>query len=390
MDQEVEESKETKAMSVWSNIVKPLLFLALFTFLSWMIIAAMREGLKRASGLSHSSSNEDMIQALLEHFEGKNKKVVKEGPVSIDNINWETIGLGGLTKQMETIVKRVFLTRLMDPELYAKSGMMHTRGVVLYGPPGCGKTRMARVLGEIIGGHEITVINGPSIFDCFVGKSEEKIRRLFEPAKRNPDQLHILIFDEFDAIAGTRSRSDHSGGVDARVVNQLLTEIDGFQQYDNIVCFALTNRLDMIDPALLRPGRFEVHVEVPLPDEDGRCQILKIHSKNLRESNMVDPRVDWQLMAELTDGYSGADLEALVRLTFASKIHQSVDNESIINSISKVKPSDIYLNSDDFENAIKEFKKNKYLQNNDKTSKNDFDKLLDLAKSHTKSKGCGR
>ena len=384
MPQEQEE-QASKQSSLWTNLVKPLLFLTFFTLLSLIIIAAMREGLRRASGLSHSSSNEDMIQALLEHFEGKTKKIVKDGPLRLDNINWEAIGLGGLTKQMETIVQRVFLTRLMDKDLYEKSGMGHTKGVVLYGPPGCGKTRMARVLGEIIGGHEITVINGPEIFDPFVGKSEEKIRRLFEPAKRNPDKLYILIFDEFDAIAGTRSGGSHSGGVDSRVVNQLLTEIDGFVQQDNLVCFALTNRLDMIDPALLRPGRFEVHIEIPLPDVEGRRQVMLIHSKHLRESGMIDPKLNWKVLAELTDGYSGADLEAIIRMTFASKIHQNVDNENIINSISRVKSSDIFLTTEDFEEAIRNFKKTKY-NGGKNMSRNEFDRFLDLAQAHLKPK----
>jgi vesicle-fusing ATPase len=383
---EEQEEQESKSMSVWANVLKPLMFLLIFTILSWFIIAALREGLRRASGLSHGSSNEDMIQALLEHFENKNKKIVKEGPVKIENINWEVIGLGGLTKQMETIVQRVFLTRLMDKDLYEKSGMSHTKGVVLYGPPGCGKTRMARVLGEIIGGHEITVINGPEIFDPFVGRSEEKVRRLFEPAKRNPDKLYILIFDEFDAIAGTRNHGSSSGGVDSRVVNQLLTEIDGFVQQDNIVCFALTNRLDMIDPALLRPGRFEVHIEVPLPDQEGRGQILLIHSRQLRESNMIDSKMNWDVLAELTEGYSGADLEALIRLAFSSKIHKVVDNENIVQSISHVKTSDIFLTNDDFEEAIRSFKKTKYCNDNKKMNRSDFDRLLDMAQTHIKPK----
>ena len=381
-----EEVKEKKS-SVWSDIIKPLVFLVIFTILSWLVIATMREALRRAGGSEYGTSDEDMLQSLMEQFEGKKTRIVKDGPLKIDTINWEKTGVGGLTKEMETIVQRVFLTRLMDKELFNSSGLTHTKGVILYGPPGCGKTRIARVLGEIVGGHEIIVINGPEIFDCLVGNSEQKIRRIFEPAKRNPDKLYIIIFDEFDAIAGTRSQTHSSGGVESRVVNQLLTEIDGFSQTNNCVLFGLTNRLDMIDKALLRPGRFEVHIEIPLPDANGRYQILQIHSKRLRDSQMIAHNVDWRVLAEMTDGYSGADIEAIIRMTFSQKIHGSVDNNNITDSIGKIKSSDVVLTFEDFEKSIKGFKKTTKTGGNqqNKQTKFDFDSFYEMAKAQVTS-----
>jgi len=379
------EEEIQKKKTLWTDVIKPIFFLLLFTILSWLTISILKEGVRRASGTPYGTSDEDMLQSLMEQFDGKKTKIVKPGPFKIDSINWEKTGVGGLTKEMETIVQRVFLTRLMDKDLFESSGLNHTKGAILYGPPGCGKTRIARALGEIVGGHEIIVINGPEIFDCLVGNSEQKIRKIFEPAKRNPDKLYIIIFDEFDAIAGTRSQTNASGGVESRVVNQLLTEIDGFSQTNNCILFGLTNRLDMIDKALLRPGRFEVHIEIPLPDTTGRYEILQIHSKNLRNKHMIDSNLDWNLVAEITEGYSGADLEAVIRTTFSQKIHKSVDNNNIISSIGKIKSTDVILTFDDFEKSIKAFRKTSKVSGNSNNSKFDIDKFYEMAKNHVTS-----
>lgn len=142
--------------------------------------------------------------------------------------------------------------------------------------------------------HNPQVVNGPEVLSKWVGGSEENIRKLFkeaeeEQAERGDDSdLHIIIFDEIDAICKTRGTASGSTGVNDSVVNQLLSKIDGVDALNNILLIGMTNRLDMIDSALMRPGRLEVHVEIGLPDEAGRQQILRIHTKAMRETNRID------------------------------------------------------------------------------------------------------
>lgn len=154
--------------------------------------------------------------------------------------------------------------------------MKHCKGMILYGPPGTGKTLIARKIAHVLNCAEPKVVNGPEIFDKMVGGSEAKIRALFEEAesdqKANGDEsdLHVIIFDEIDAICRKRGSVSSGTGVNESVVNQLLSKIDGVDSLDNILIIGMTNRLDMIDDALLRPGRFEIHLEIGLPDEPGR------------------------------------------------------------------------------------------------------------------------
>lgn len=148
--------------------------------------------------------------------------------------------------------------------------------MILYGPPGTGKTLIARQIAKVLNVHEPKVVNGPEIFDKFVGGSEENIRKLFAEAeieqqqKGDDSDLHVIIFDEIDAICRKRGSTNSGTGVNESVVNQLLSKIDGVESLTNILIIGMTNRLDMIDEALLRPGRFEIHLEIGLPDEKGR------------------------------------------------------------------------------------------------------------------------
>ncbi|WP_254831295.1 AAA family ATPase [Haloglomus salinum] len=177
-------------------------------------------------------------------------------------------------------------------------------GVLLYGPPGTGKTLLARALA---GESEVNFIavDGPELLDRYVGESERAVREVFDRARQAAPS--ILFFDEIDAVAGARGSGQHE--VTERVVSQLLTELDGLEDNPNVVVLAATNRRDALDPALLRPGRLEEHVEVPAPDADGRRAILQVHG---RGKPFADD-VDLDEFVAVTEGYSGADLEALVR-----------------------------------------------------------------------------
>ena len=180
---------------------------------------------------------------------------------NMSSVDFEKIGVGGLEKEFTELIKNIFLTRIIPEKVYKKLGIKHIKGAILHGPPGCGKTRTAKQLGSLIGCKNIKIVNGPELLNKFVGESEKNIRECFELAKKNPEELHLLIFDEFDALASQRYGTDTSQTND-RIVGQLLTMMDGIEEINNIIVFALTNRLDMIDPAMLRPGRFGVHIHI--------------------------------------------------------------------------------------------------------------------------------
>jgi len=203
--------------------------------------------------------------------------------------NFEKMGIGGLDTEFSDIFRRAFASRVFDPTFVQKLGIKHVKGILLYGPPGTGKTLMARQIGKMLNGKEPKIVNGPEILNKYVGQSEENIRNLFKEAEaeykeRGDDSdLHILIFDEIDAICPARGTRTGGTGVADTVVNQLLAKIDGVEALNNILVIGMTNRKDMIDEALLRPGRLEVHMEIGLPDKHGRLQILRIHTAKMRE-----------------------------------------------------------------------------------------------------------
>lgn len=252
---------------------------------------------------------------------------------SIINPNWDflNMGVGGLDKEFNAIFRRAFASRVFPVEIVEQLGLKHVRGILLYGPPGTGKTLMARQIGQMLNAREPKIVNGPQILDKYVGESEANIRRLFEDAevefKRvgNNSGLHIIIFDEIDAICKQRgSMAGNAGGVQDTVVNQLLSKIDGVESLNNILVIGMTNRRDMIDEALLRPGRLEVQMEIGLPDEHGRFQILNIHTALMRKYEKLNSDVDLKELAALTKNFSGAELEGLVRAAQSTAMNRLI------------------------------------------------------------------
>ncbi|KAI9592145.1 P-loop containing nucleoside triphosphate hydrolase protein [Syncephalis fuscata] len=227
------------------------------------------------------------------------------------NFKFEDMGVGGLDQEFSSIFRRAFASRIFPPSLVEKLGIPHVKGILLFGPPGTGKTLMARQIGSMLNAKEPKIVNGPEILNKFVGQSEENIRNLFKDAeveykeKGEDSSLHIIIFDELDAICKQRGGRSDGTGVGDSVVNQLLSKMDGVDQLNNILIIGMTNRLDMIDEALLRPGRLEVHMEISLPDENGRYQILTIHTSKMRDNNILANDVDLYELAALTKNYSG-------------------------------------------------------------------------------------
>ena len=261
---------------------------------------------------------------------GKSKGKVTQQ--SLINPNWDfaKLGIGGLDKEFSTIFRRAFASRVLPIEIIEQLEIKHVRGILLYGPPGTGKTLIARQIGKMLNAREPKIVNGPDILNKYVGESEANIRRLFEDAEAeykrvgNNSALHMIIFDEIDAICKQRGSVAGNSGVHDTVVNQLLSKMDGVESLNNILVIGMTNRKDMIDDALLRPGRLEVQLEISLPDEFGRHQILMIHTTQLRKYNKLARDVELKELAKLTSNFSGAELEGLVRAAESTAINKLV------------------------------------------------------------------
>ncbi|KAI9696085.1 MAG: transport between ER and Golgi ATPase protein [Candelina mexicana] len=277
------------------------------------------------------------------------------------NFKFEDMGIGGLDTEFSAIFRRAFASRIFPPGLVDKLGIQHVKGILLFGPPGTGKTLIARQIGKMLNAREPKVINGPEVLNKYVGQSEENIRKLFADAEKEYKEkgdesgLHIIIFDELDAVCKQRGSGSAGGtGVGDSVVNQLLSKLDGVDQLNNVLLIGMTNRKDMIDDALLRPGRLEVHMEISLPDEHGRAQILKIHTAKMRDNNVMDPDVNLAELAHETKNFSGAEIGGLVKSasSFAFNRHVKVGTVAgISDDIVNMK-----VNRQDFENALEEVK----------------------------------
>ena len=253
--------------------------------------------------------------------------------IFVSDFDFEKLGIGGLDAEFNQIFRRAFASRIWPSALIQQMGISHVRGMLLFGPPGCGKTLIARQIGKALNAREPKIVNGPEILNKFVGGSEEKIRELFADAEKeqiemgDSSMLHIIIMDEMDAICKQRGSVRDGTGVSDSVVNQLLSKIDGVDSLNNILLIGMTNRKDMIDDALLRPGRLEVHVEIGLPDEKGRLQILNIHTRSMRKANRVTQEVIDRLpeIADKSKNFSGAELEGLVKAASSYALTRCVD-----------------------------------------------------------------
>ncbi|KAI5116618.1 hypothetical protein M0805_007789 [Coniferiporia weirii] len=291
----------------------------------------------------------------------KLKSSAKKAPpnaILAPNFKFEDMGIGGLDSEFSDIFRRAFASRVFPPGLVEKLGIQHVKGILLHGPPGTGKTLMARQIGKMLNAREPKIVNGPEILNKFVGASEENIRKLFAEAeteyksKGDESGLHIIIFDELDAICKQRGSSNNGTGVGDSVVNQLLSKMDGVDQLNNVLIIGMTNRLDMIDEALLRPGRLEVHMEISLPDEKGRLQILTIHTAKMRTNRVMDSDVNLEELANITKNFSGAEISGLIKsaTSFAFNRHVKVGTMAGISD----DVENLRVNRNDFLNALDE------------------------------------
>ena len=291
---------------------------------------------------------------------GSIKTTSNQNAIVKPNFKFEDMGIGGLDEEFSAIFRRAFASRIFPSSLVEKLGIQHVRGVLLFGPPGTGKTLMARQIGKMLNAHEPKIVNGPEVLNKFVGQSEENIRNLFKDAeaeykaKGDESKLHIIIFDELDAICKQRSGQSNGGtGVGDSIVNQLLSKMDGVDQLNNILIIGMTNRLDLIDEALLRPGRLEVHMEIGLPTEAGRLQILKIHTAKMRTNKALAEDVDLTELAGLSKNFTGAEINGLIKsaTSFAFNRHVKVGT---LATIDEAGIENMQISRQDFINAFSE------------------------------------
>ncbi len=229
------------------------------------------------------------------------EKPVEEVKRNVPNVTYEDIG--GLKRELR-LVREMIELPLKHPELYQRLGIDPTKGVLIYGPPGNGKTLIAKAVANEVDAHFIS-ISGPEIMSKYYGESEQRLREIFEEAKENAPS--IIFIDEIDSIAP--KREEVTGEVERRVVAQLLALMDGLEARGDVIVIGATNRPDAIDPALRRPGRFDREIEIGVPDREGRREILEIHTRNMPLADDVD----LDQLADLTVGFVGADLAALCK-----------------------------------------------------------------------------
>jgi transitional endoplasmic reticulum ATPase len=265
-----------------------------------------------------------------EAMKGIEPSALREVFVEVPDVTWHDIG--GLEGTKERL-RETIQWPLEYPQVFRQLDMEAAKGVLLYGPPGTGKTLLAKAVANEADSNFISV-KGPELLDKYVGESEKGVREIFSKARENAPT--VIFFDEIDAIATERGRNTGDSGVSERVVSQLLTELDGIEPLEDVVVIATSNRPDLIDSALLRPGRLDRHVHVPVPDEEARRAIFEVHT---RDKPLADD-VDLDRLARRTEGYVGADVEAVAReaaMAASREFIHSVEPEDIDDTVGNVR-----------------------------------------------------
>ncbi len=280
-------------------------------------------------------SEETQIELAPEYLETKERGLIE---VTYDD-------LGGIKPVVQKVREMIELP-LKHPELFDRLGIDPPKGVLLHGPPGTGKTLVAKAVAHESEAY-FTAINGPEIVGKFYGESEERLRRVFAEAEKNTPA--VIFIDELDSIAP--KRAEVAGELERRIVAQLLTLMDGLKARHNVIVIGATNRLDAIDPALRRPGRFDREIEIRIPDQPGRLEILQIHTRGMP----LGKEVELEKIAEVTHGYTGSDIAALAKEAALAALRRVMPT---LNLEEKTVPAEVLekltVNRDDFEEGLKE------------------------------------
>ena len=294
---------------------------------------------------------DDFRKALVEVTPSGMREVFIESP----DVSWEQVG--GLAEVKKELMEAVEWP-MKYPGLYDKLGHKMPRGILLHGPSGTGKTLMAKAVATQSEANFISV-RGPELLSKWVGESERGIREIFKRARQSAPC--VIFFDEIDSIAPIRGAGGETA-VTERVVSQLLTELDGMENMHGVVVLAATNRADMIDPALLRPGRFDKIVSIPLPDKESRKMILKINCEDIPIADPNGPdKIDLDKLAENTDGLSGADVAAIANTAVSLVVHEHLDGAPDPKAVEE-KVGNARVTMKHFEEAVKKVKEQKDLK----------------------------
>jgi transitional endoplasmic reticulum ATPase len=259
---------------------------------------------------------------------------MREVMVEVPEVSWEDIG--GLNQTKDRLKEMVEWPQKY-PDKFKKMGIEVPKGILMYGMPGTGKTLLAKAVANEANANFIS-IKGPEVFSKYVGESEEAVREIFKKARQVAPC--ILFIDEIDAIAPRRGGRSSDSGVGDRVVNQLLTELDGIESLEGVTVIAATNRPDMIDPAIMRPGRVDRNVEVEVPDEEGRKKIFEVHTRDMP----VSDDVDLDELSDLTEGFVGSDIESVCREAGMNALRKDIESdeatmEDFEEAIDEVRPT---------------------------------------------------
>ena len=292
---------------------------------------------------------EDFLDALRFVDPSALREVLIETP----NVAWNDIG--GL-QEVKQELREAIEWPLKYSDIFEEAGAKPPKGILLCGPPGTGKTLLAKAVAKESEANFIHV-KGPALMNKFVGESEKGVREIFRKAKQTAPC--IIFFDEIDALAPKRGSGITDSHVSERVISQLLTEMDGLEELHGVMILAATNRIDIIDPALLRPGRFDLLLQVPPPDEEARLEIFKIHTAN----NPLAKDVSLQELVEETEGCTGADIEAVCREATMRTIRRFLNNGT--KQETRRKPPKLEVTMEDLQEAIKKMKERKKLVEND-------------------------
>jgi transitional endoplasmic reticulum ATPase len=295
--------------------------------------------------------SEDFTKALREVTPSGMREVFIENP----DVKWDEVG--GLAEVKRELMEAVEWP-MKYPELYEKLGHKMPRGILLHGPSGTGKTLMAKAVATQSEANFVSV-RGPELLSKWVGESERGIREIFKRARQSAPC--VIFFDEIDSIAPIRGAGGETV-VTERVVSQLLTELDGMENMHGVVVLAATNRADMIDPALLRPGRFDKIIQIPLPDKESRKSILEINCKDIPIADPKGPdKIDYDKLAEMTDGLSGADVAAIANTAVSLVVHEHLDSAPDAKEITE-KASKAKVTMKHFEESVKKVREQKDLK----------------------------
>ena len=274
-----------------------------------------------------------------EALRGIEPSAMREVFVETPDVSWADVG--GLDAAKARLQETIQWP-MEHSDAYDRVGLDPSNGVLLYGPPGTGKTLLAKAVANEADANFIS-IKGPELFNKYVGESEKGVREVFSTARENAPT--VVFFDEIDAIAAERGAGTGDTNVGERVVSQLLTELDGLEELEDVVVIATTNRPELIDDALLRPGRLDRHIEVGDPDEAARREIFEIHT---RDKPLADD-VDLDDLAARTEGYVGADIEAVCREAATVAVR---DHVTAADTDDETPVDEIYLTDDHFEQAF--------------------------------------